>query len=85
MAIEYGATLATLLTSGIPPDEVPRRLKLYEELQKPSVARVRETARIIAKGLEDRELLQRYHVFLKEYDAVECAKERLLEYLEARK
>jgi 2-polyprenyl-6-methoxyphenol hydroxylase-like FAD-dependent oxidoreductase len=81
MAIEDGVTLATLLTSNVSRDEIPDRLKLYDEIRKPRVARVRETARIIPRGLEDRQLLEGYHMVLKDHDAVGYAKEIMSKYL----
>jgi salicylate hydroxylase len=77
MAFEDGVTLTALLPSGALVEEIPSRLKLYEQIRKPRVGRVRDTARMIAKGLEDRKLLEEYKGFLEEHDAVEYAKDSL--------
>jgi hypothetical protein len=73
MAIKDGVTFATLLSSDSA-DETPNRLKLYGEIRTPRAGRIRDTARTIAKWLEDRQLLEVYHGFLKEHDAVEYEK-----------
>ena len=65
MAIEDGVILTTILSADISTDEVPNRLKLYEEIRKQRVGRVRETARTIINGLENRHILEEYHSFLK--------------------
>ena len=50
MAIEDAVTLSTLLTSDVKPKEIPGRFKLYEEIRKPRVARVREQSRQNSQG-----------------------------------
>lgn len=50
MAIEDGATLATLLPTDALANEIPNRLEWYEEIRK-GVGIVRQTAQTIAKGL----------------------------------
>ena len=79
MAIEDGATLATLLPSNIRVEDVPHRLKLYEEIRRPRVSRVREASRDIALGLENKEFMHDYMIFLSSHDVVEHAKQVLTE------
>lgn len=82
MAIEDGVTLFTLLTPDIKVEDIPGRLKLYEEIRRPRVSRVRETSLEGAKGLETKESMQDYLMFLGSHDAVEHAKQVLSEHLE---
>ena len=78
MAIEDGLTLSTLLPSDIKKEELQDRLKLYEEIRKPRIGRVRETSRAIGKStLHDTAVYQDYFSFLAGHDAVEHAKEVL--------
>ena len=79
MAIEDGATLATLLSSDIRVEDIPRRLKLYEEIRRPRVSRVREASRDVAQGFETKEFMHDYMTFLSSHDAVEHAKQVLTE------
>ena len=85
MAIEDALTLATLLTPDLAPADVPARLRLYEEIRRPGVARVRDTSREIAAGREDKRATAEYKQFLAEHDAVECAKETLAKHLDEAK
>lgn len=82
MAIEDGATLATLLSSDIQVEDIPHRLKLYEEIRRPRVSKVREASRDVAKGLETKEFMHDYMTFLSSHDVVEHAKQVLNESLE---
>lgn len=82
MAIEDGVTLSTLLSPDVRAEDIPSRLRLYEEDRRPRVARVRETSLDIAKGLENQVLLQDYMMFLSSHDAVEHAKKVLSRHLE---
>ena len=82
MAIEDALTLSTLLTAGLQADEIPGRLKLYEEIRKPRVGRVRDTSRDIANGLENEQLIKDYKGFLAEHDVVEHTKQALKMHLE---
>ena len=79
MAIEDGAIVATLLSSDIQVEDIPRRLKLYEEIRRPRVSRVREASRDIAQGLETKEFMHDYMTFLSSHDVVEHAKQVLTE------
>ena len=81
MAIEDGITLSTFLAPDVTKEDIPDRLKLYEEIRRPRVSRVRETSRDIAKGLETIEFVHDYMIFLSSYDAVEHAKQALTETL----
>ena len=84
MAIEDALTLATLITSDLRPEEISDRLKLYEEIRRPRVGRVRDTARMIAQGLDDKKLVGEYRTFLEGHDAVGYAEEALKKWLEDR-
>ena len=77
MGIEDALTLSTLLTADTTIEQITDRLRLYEKIRKPRVARVRDTAREIAKGLDDKDFIGRYREFLSSYDAVAHAKEAL--------
>ena len=81
MAIEDGVTLSTLLAPEIGVGDIPGRLKLYEEIRRPRVSRVREASRDVAEGLETREFMRDYMSFLSSYDAVEHAKQVLSGHL----
>jgi salicylate hydroxylase len=70
MAIEDALTLKTLLPADARPEDVPKRLKLYEEIRKPRVGRVRHTSREIAQGKETKDMIVEYRRFLSEHDAV---------------
>ena len=82
MAIEDGATISTLLSPDLQTEDLSARLNLYEEIRRPRVAKVRESSLALAKGLEDKEFMQEYMVFLSSHDAVEHAKQALSRYLE---
>ena len=82
MAIEDGATLATLLSSNIRVEDIPRRLKLYEEIRRPRVSRVREASRDVAQGKETKEFMHDYMTFLSSHDVVEHAKQVSMESLQ---
>ena len=82
MAIEDGATIAALLSPGLEKRDIEPRLKLYEEIRRPRVSRVREASRDIAKGLENMEFVRDYMGFLSSHDAVEHAKQVLSRSLE---
>ena len=84
MAIEDALTLSTLLTSDVRPEEIPDRFRLYEEIRKPRVARVRDQSRFNAKGMEDMQSVMRYMEFLASYDVVEQVKQALSKSLEAK-
>lgn len=84
MAIEDGVTLSTLLTPDIKVGDILGRLKLYEEIRRPRVSRVRETSLEGAKGLETKESMQDYMMFLGSHDAVEHAKQVLSEHLKVK-
>ena len=81
MAIEDGATLATLLSSDTRVEDIPRRLKLYEDIRRPRVSRVREASRDIAQGMETKEFVHDYMTFLSSHDVIEHAKQVLTESL----
>ncbi|CAF9940061.1 MAG: hypothetical protein ALECFALPRED_008417 [Alectoria fallacina] len=82
MAIEDGVTISTLLSPDVRAEDLSARLKLYEEVRRPRVAKVRESSLVLAKGLEDKEFMQEYMMFLSSHDAVEYAKQALSRYLE---
>lgn len=77
MAIEDAVTLAVLLPSNLPLGNVSSRLKLYEEIRKLRVGRVRDTGRETAKGLNDEKMMGEYMQFLSSHDAVEVAEQAL--------
>ena len=79
MAIEDGAALATLISSDVRVEDIPRRLSLYEEIRKPRVSRVREASRSIAQGMETKEFVHDYMTFLSSHNVVEHAKKVLIE------
>lgn len=81
MAIEDAVTLAALLPSHVGVEEVRERLELYECIRKPRVARVRETSRVFARGMHEPVFMAAYREWLGSHDAVEFAKNRLVEYL----
>ena len=82
MAIEDGATLSVLLSSFMQIEDIPDLLKLYQEIRRPRISRVREEARMIAKGLETPESVRNYMTFLSSHDAVEYAEQMLTKFLE---
>ena len=82
MAIEDAVTLATLLPSGLPVEEIEDRLQLYERIRKPRVQRVRDFSRDSARGKDDMQGMKDYREFLASHDAVEHAKRELAEHLE---
>lgn len=84
MAIEDGVTLSTLLSPDVRTEDISSRLKLYEQIRRPRVARVRETSLIVAKGLESQKVMQQYMMFLSSHDAIEHAKQVLSNYLETK-
>ena len=77
MAIEDGVTLSTLLSSDTRIQDIPGRLKLYEEIRRPRVSKVREASREVAQGLETPGFMHNYMTFLASHDAVEYAKQAL--------
>ena len=77
MSIEDALTLSTLLPSDVKREEIVPRLKLYEEIRKPRVGRVRSTARENAQASENKEDMRAYMEFLASHDAVEHAKQAL--------
>lgn len=71
MSIEDAVTLATLLPAGTAAEEIRGRLKMYEDIRRPRVGRVRDTARLIAGGKDDDKVFTgEYMGFLAGYDAV---------------
>ena len=82
MAIEDGTTLSVLLSPTTQIKDIPDRLKLYQEMRRPRVSRVREEARILAKGLETPESMRDYMMFLSSHDAVDYAEQMLTKALE---
>ncbi|KAJ9606223.1 hypothetical protein H2200_009184 [Cladophialophora chaetospira] len=73
MAIEDGVTLATLLPAGLRIDDLEGRLKLFETIRRPRVARVRDFSRIMSNA-EDPKTIQDYREFLGGHDALEHAR-----------
>ena len=82
MAIEDGITLSTLISPDMPVEDIPGRLKLYEQIRRPRVKKVREASLDIAKGIETPDYLREFMQFLCSHDAVEHAKQELTRYLE---
>lgn len=82
MAIEDALTLSTLFGEDVGTGEIRERLKLYEEIRKPRVGRVRETAREIARGGESKQLMEEYMGWLSAHDAVEYANDVLAKHLD---
>ena len=82
MAIEDGITLSTLISPDVQVEDIPGRLKLYEQIRKPRVDRVREASLDIAKGVETPDYVRGFMQFLCSHDAVEHAKQELSTYLE---
>lgn len=82
MAIEDGVTISALLSPDVHAEDLSARLNLYEEIRRPRVAKVRESSLVLAKGLEDKEFMQKYMMFLSSHDAVGHAKQALSRYLE---
>ena len=83
MAIEDALTLSTLLPVDIHVEEVEERLRIYQEIRKPRVDRVREQARKHARGEDDGRGMKAYMEFLGEHDAVEFARLALEKHLES--
>lgn len=77
MSIEDAITLGELLPGSIEPEQIEERLKLYEEIRKPRVGRVRETGRKIAAGHDNAQFMAQYHQFLGSHDAKLYAQEVL--------
>lgn len=84
MAIEDALTLSTLFTPDVEPADIQRRLKLYEEIRKPRVGRVRETSREIARGRESKPFIEEYMGWLLSHDTVEYAEKALAKHVEAK-
>ena len=82
MAIEDGITLSTLISPDMPVEDIPGRLKLYEQIRRPRIDRVREASLDIAKGLETPDYVRDFMQFVCSHDAVEYAKQELSKYLE---
>ena len=82
MAIEDGITLSTLIPSDVLVEDIPGHLKLYEQMRRPRVDRVREASFVMAKGLETPEYVREFMQFLCSYDAVEHARQELSKFLE---
>ena len=83
MGIEDAVTLATLFPGDMRVDEVEERLRLYREIRKPGVEKVRETAKKYARGEDSRGSIAEYIKFLSEHDAVGFAKEALEKCLDS--
>jgi salicylate hydroxylase len=82
MAIEDATTLGILMKGAENEGDggdVEARLKVWEEMRRPRVRRVREAGRTIAEG-DDPAFIKSYKLFLESYDAVEDAQRRLQEY-----
>lgn len=79
MAIEDAITLSEFLERDVERKEFPGLLKLYEDVRKPRVTRVRERARETAEGSGGEGRVE-YMKFLAGHDAVQFAKEKLAEY-----
>ena len=77
MAIEDGVTISTLISADIEKEQIPGRLRLYQKIRRPRVARVRDASRDVAKGLETQEFMRDYMGFLSSHDALEYAKQQL--------
>lgn len=82
MAIEDGITLSTLMSPDVPVEDIPSRLKLYEQIRRPRVDRVREASLVMAKGVETPDYVREFMQFLCSHDAVEHARLELSKYLE---
>lgn len=82
MAIEDAVTLGVLFPGDVGKDEIGKRLKLYEEIRKPRVGAVRSEARQKARGDAGSMGNKGYMEFLKGHDAVEFAREKLVEFQE---
>ncbi|KAE8448689.1 hypothetical protein EG329_008904 [Mollisiaceae sp. DMI_Dod_QoI] len=81
MAIEDAVTLGVLFPGDVGKEGITERLKLYEEIRKPRVGVVRSEAREKARGggsLGNKGYME----FLKGHDAVEFAREKLVEFQE---
>lgn len=84
MAIEDAVTLSELLTPDLLASDIQERLKLYEQIRRPRVGRVRQEGRNRAKGPGRKEELAEYKKFLSSHDAVKVAKDALRSFLEAK-
>ncbi|KAL8693269.1 MAG: hypothetical protein Q9218_001870 [Villophora microphyllina] len=84
MAIEDAITLAELLPKDVEVEDLEERFKLYEQIRKPRVGRVRDTARKIARGADSREVVGPYMQWLAGYDALEETKNALARHSEAK-
>lgn len=80
MSIEDAVTLATLLPAETAIKEIPGRLRLYEDIRKPRVGRVRDTSRKVAAGEDNNALMMPYRQFLSSYDAYAEARKALEEH-----
>lgn len=81
MALEDAVTLQVLFPLGTTKEQIPARFKLYEQIRKPRVARVRQAGRDIGlnKHLGDANYTKDYRRFLAEHNAVTHAQEALAE------
>lgn len=77
MAIEDAVTLGVLMDVVDDQTELENRLAFYETLRRPRVERVRQSGRMIGRGLESVEFLSEYRRFLEDYDAVQAARDAL--------
>ena len=77
MAIEDALVMKTLLPINTPREDIPDRLRLYEEIRKPRVGRVRDTSRRIAREEDVRSFILEYRQFLEQYDAGAHARQEL--------
>jgi salicylate hydroxylase len=79
MAIEDAVTLSILLPTEVTTGMISARLKIYEEIRKPRVERVRTTSRESAdEKVVVGQYFDEYMQFLASYDAVEHAEKALL-------
>ena len=74
MAIEDALTLVTFIPSDVEKEQLPDRLRLFEEIRKPRVGRVRHTSRSI---VNDAQTIKDYFSFLFKHDPIAYAKEEL--------
>ena len=74
MAIEDATTLGELFPEDVSVSQIPERLKLYEEIRKPRVGRVREVSRIVGR---EGKPPKGYFEFLAEHDVIKIAREAL--------
>ena len=85
MGIEDAITLPTMLLAGTSKEDIPSRLKLYEDTRRPRVTRVREESRAIAKVLDYNQLAAEYRHFLSSHDAVQHAQKALDKHMSSSK